>query len=262
MEIFRGYTSSDVLFDEPFTTKTLKLYPIKVNQYKEFTQYINYFLFSKKHYGIENKVNLFEYTIAINISRIKNNYSTQNKEVSNTDCIIAVTEELGRAFSIICREEIYVDNYALQETGEIVFINKNKTICINKGNYEIVRQVVLKQNVIVEPKIFEDEIERKLAEKYLKAQSKNNKGVSGLGEMANVVSCATGKTYEQLYEQNVMQLYVDYYRCINTENYRTTALFRTVDSKVKVTNYSQEVISQLFKDPYEGMWKDRSQIFG
>lgn len=262
MELFRGYTTSDALFDEPFINGTIKIYPIKVREYKEFTQYVNYFLFSRQHYGIDNKINLFEYTLAVNISRKQKEAMDKKKQMNNTEGLMTIVDELSRAFTILCREEMKVDLSHLRDTGDVKFHNENNTICIHKGNFEMVRQIVLKQNFITEPKIFEDEIERKLAEKYLKAQSKNNKGISGLGEIANLVSCTTGKTYETLYNQNVMQLYADFYRCINTENFKTTSLFRTVDTKVNVVNYAQEVVSLLYKDAYEGMWKDRQQIFG
>lgn len=258
MEIFKDYTTSDVLFDEPYTHKSFILYPIKVKQYKEFMKYINYFLFSKKHYGIDNKQNLFEYTITVNMARIKQQSSA---EISTQDTILQVVNEFTEAFTIICREPIYVDKDKLIE-GEIEFINEKRTININKGNFELIRKIVLKQNMITEPKIFEDEIEAQLAEKWMKAQRKNNKGVSGMGEIANLVSCYTGKSYEELYNQNVMQLYADYYRCINTENFKTTSLFRTVSDKVDIVNFTQEITSSLFADPYAGMWKDRSQIFG
>lgn len=258
MEIYRDYTTSDVLFDEPYVGKTFKLYPIKVKQFKKFMEYANYFLFSKKHYGIDNKHSLLEYTITVNMARIQ---QAHNMKIEEIECMKEAITEFSNALSIVCREIIFIDKEKLVE-GEMEFINADRTIIVNKGNYELIRKIILKQNLINEPKIFEDEIEEKLAQKYLNAQRKNNKGISGMGEIANLVSCCTGKSYEQLYNQNVMQLYTDYYRCINTENFKTTSLFRTVSDKVDIVNFTQEVTSALFQDPYAGMWKDRSQIFG
>lgn len=262
MEIFKNYTTSNVLFDEPFETKSIKLYPIKVKDYRKFEQYLNFFMFSKQHYGIADNydIPLLDYSISVNIARLQS--IRTNKRKTEGELLLETLNALCEAFSILCRELIIYDNAKLNE-GVILFRNSDNSIQIDSGTFEFIRPIILKQNAITEPKIFEDDIEARLAEKWANAQAKKNKGsISGLGEMANLISCYTGKTYEQLYNQNLLQLYSDFQRCINTENARATNLFRTVSDKVQVVQFAHGVIGELYKDPYAGMWKDRDAILG
>lgn len=262
MEIYNGYTTGDALFDLPFKNNTLTLYPVKVKNYKEFEKYIKYFMFSKKHYKLDNKSNLFEYVIAVGISTQSNSKANKNKNISKQECLDMVIKDFEVVFSIICREKISLDMISFQTENEIKFVNEDKTIKITSKNFELVRKIVLKQNAIKEPKIFEDEIEERLAEKFLKAQSKRNKGnlINELGEIANLVSCVTGKSYEQLYNQNILQLYSDYFRCISIEMYKSNMMFMTVSDKIKPNDYTESVIPKLFEDIYEKMWIDRDSV--
>lgn len=264
MEIFKNYTTSDVLFDLPYEEKDrLKLYPIKVRDYNKFEPLTSmYLLFSKRHYQLDNDTNLFEYVIGVNLARHKKENENKKIELRNDELLMLVIDELESLFSLICREEITYDKKALNEKGTIDFINKDKSIRIHKNNFEKVRQIVLKQNALREPKIFENKLEESLGKKYMKALKNKNKGevISELGDIANFVSCFTGKSYDMLYQQNVMQLQVDFCRCVSLNNHRTKTLYATVDSKTKVNNLTEEVISMLFADPYANMWKDMNSF--
>lgn len=262
MEIFKNYTTSNVLFDEPFEVPSIRLYPLKVKDYAKFEPYLNFFMFSKAHYGIADNydIKLLDYAITVNIARLRD--IRKNKNKSEAQLLVETLESFAQAFSILCREPIEYDREKLNQ-GVIVFTNADKTISIDAGAFEFIRPIILQQNAISEPKIFEDEIEATLAEKWMAAQAKRNKGaISGLGEMANLVSCCTGKTYEELYNQNLLQLHSDFYRCVNTENARATTLFRTVSDKVPAINFTNGVVGDLYRDPYAGMWKDRDAILG
>lgn len=259
MEIFKDYTTSDVLFDIPYSDRMLVLYPIKVKDYKEFEKYIKFFLFSKKHYGLDNNDNLYEFIIAMNLAKLKSD--NKNKDITNDELLIMTLGDMGRAFSLICRETISYNEEEFKN-GDISFANNTGSISISRNNFEKIRQIILKQNVIKEPKIFANATEQRLGEKYMLALRKksNGKTISELGEMANLISCSTGKTYEQLYEQNILQLYADFYRCASIESYKANVLFRTVSDTVKVNEYTEEIISNLYSDPYKDMWKDTASF--
>lgn len=260
MEIFNDYTSSEVLFDIPYIGNKLTLYPIKVRDYKIFEQYTKLFLFSKKHYKLGNNDNLFEFVLAIYTASYLEDYSKKGLEVTEEEALSVVLEDFEKIFTIICREKIYYDKEKLSN-GSIVFVNKDKTIEVSRNNFEIARQIVLKQNALREPKIFENITESKLGEKYIKSlQKKKGKTITELGEIANLISCVAGKSYDELYNQNVMQLYADYFRCASLESYKANILFMTVSDKVKPPQYAEEIISKLFSDPYDGMWLDKSSV--
>lgn len=262
MQIYKEYDVGDVLFDLPYEEEgKLRIYPIKVKDYKKFKQYLHYFLGSKKHYQLDKKTNLLDYLIAVNVAKKKED--VKGNEVDINELIVSVIHELEQAFSLICREEIYCNWDSLKEDN-ITFTNGTGDIQITKKNFDKIRRIILKQNVLIEPKIFEDEIEAKLAEKYMKAKRKKSEGkvLETLGEMANVISCYCGKSYEELYNQNLMQFHADYNRCLTNEEARNSAIFRTVSDKVKVVTYSQPIIKDLFKDPYAEMWKNGNDVLG
>lgn len=261
MEICKGYTTSDVLFDIPYEGMNMKLYSVLVKEYKEFEKYIKYFIFSKKHYKLDNNTNLFEFILAVGVSTYEESYKKKKVEITRDELLDMVIKEFENAFSIICRDKIVCNEEALNE-GEIAFTNEDNSIRIGRNNFEMLRQIILKQNALKEPKIFENVTEERLAEKYMKALERKRNGdtISELGEMANLVSCDTGKSYEDLYNQNIMQLYADYFRCISIQAYKTTTLFATVSDKVTPQEYNEEIISKLFADPLAGMWKDKSSF--
>lgn len=264
MVIFKDYTTSDVLFDIPYTEEgRLSIYPVKVKDFKLFEKRVIYLLLSRKHYKIENDINLFEYVVGVNLARIKQEKEKRSDDEIPVEIILEeVIKELQELFTIICRENMRIDKDIMENKGEIVFVNKDGTNIINKNNYEKIRQIILKQNAIKEPTIFENKLEEQLAQKYMKAMKNKDKGrtISELGDIANFVSCYTGKSYEDLYNQNIMQLQADYIRCISLNNHRTNTIFGTVTDKVKLNGLNEEVISKLFEDPYRDMWKDFDSI--
>ena len=255
IDLYNGYTTDDVLRDIPFEGKSLILYPVKVYQEKQFNKLLQYILYSRKHYGIDSKIELLTYVIQANVYSLK----THNK-LSDDEAIGLVIKDLEELFSIICRQDIKFD---IAEDNKICFTNKEKTIQITNKNFNLLRIVVLKQNAIHEPKIFENDEEKFVAEKWKDAMSKKNENnINGIGEQENLISCLTSKSYEVLNNQNLLQLYADYYRCLNNINSNATIIFKTVSNEVKMINYTDEIISQIYRDPYEGMYIDFDSFIG
>ena len=161
INIYKDYTTDDVLRDIPFKDKSLILYPIKVYKEKQFNRLLQYILYSRKHYGLDRKADLLSFVIQINSV----NCLQLNNKLSNEEAIGLVIKDLEELFSIICREEIKFDT---EKDGNICFSNKENSIQITNKNFNILRQIVLKQNAIHEPKIFENEIEKELTEEWIK----------------------------------------------------------------------------------------------
>ena len=257
IDLYNGYTTDDVLRDIPFEGKSLILYPVKVYQEKQFNRLLQYILYSRKHYGIDRKVELLSYVIQINGAY----YLEINKKLSNDEAIGLVIKDLEELFTIICRQNI---KFNIDEDNKICFTNKEKTIQITNKNFNLLRIVVLKQNAIHEPKIFKNEIEKELTEEWLKRQEEKRKGnsIEGMGEKMNLITCSTSKTYESLENENILQFNCDYLRCCNNMNFIITSMFRTVSDKVSIINYTDEVLSHLYADPYKGMEQDLGSFLG
>ena len=104
IDLYNGYTTDDVLRDIPFEGKSLILYPVKVYQEKQFNKLLQYILYSRKHYGIDSKIELLTYVIQANVYSFK----THNK-LSDDEVIGLVIKDLEELFSIICRQDIKFD---------------------------------------------------------------------------------------------------------------------------------------------------------
>lgn len=251
------YSTDEVLRDIPYRDSELILYPIKVKDYDIFMKYISYILYSKKHLKLDKNINLMEYVIAQHITQYSNSSNGINHEV----CLNVVVDDLENLFSLICRQSIKLDIDNIENNG-VCFTNQDKTIHINKDNFNKLRRIVLKQNVINEPKIFSDKFEEKIAQRWLDAQNEKNKNaLQGFGEMANFISCNTSKSYDMLENENVLQLKADYHRCINNLNSQYTTILKTA-YETTIVGFTDEVISEIYKDPYEGMWKDAGGVLG
>ena len=217
---------------------------------------LQYILYSRKHYGLDRKADLLSFVIQINGV----NCLQLNNKLSNEEAIGLVIKDLEELFSIICREEIKFD---IEKDGNICFSNKENSIQITNKNFNILRQIVLKQNAIHEPKIFENEIEKELTEEWIKRKNEENKGgIEGIGEKMNLITCSTSKTYESLEHENLLQFNCDYFRCINNMNFIVTSMFRTVSDKISIVNYTDEIIKQLYSNPYKGMEKELDSFLG
>lgn len=256
MVIFNDYELTDALFDLPCIIGNAKIYPTKVCEYKTFQKYNKYILYSKKHFNLPDNYedSLLKCLIFCNIALLQNNKNFKMEDMSQADIIFRELEEF---FSLICREELkfnFINN-------TYSFVNKDGVIIIDENNFDTVRLVLLKLNMAFEPKIYVSEIERKWEEKAMIARSKKSKKFD-FADIITIVSCNTQKSYKDISEENTIQLYSDYFRCINGENSRATTLFQSVDSSYKGVDFTDSIVDHLFHNPYEGIWKDKSSLLG
>lgn len=258
MVIFNDYELSDALFDLPCTVGNAKIYPTKVTDHKTFQKYGKYILYSKKHFNITDdyKDSLLKTVIYHHIKSLQDNPSTFNPDLVYQQNIIV--KDLEELFSITCREEIKF-NY---DNGNYTFINKDGLIIVDEDNFDTIRQILLKLNMMFEPKIYKSEIERKWEEKAMIARNKNSNKDFDFIDIITIVSCSTGKSYKEISEQNIIQLYSDFFRCTNTESSIRTAIFQSVGCELKGANFTDSIVGLLYRDPYEGLWKDKSSLTG
>ena len=155
------YSTNDLFFDKPCEVRGVVIYPIKAKEYENFLQYASYLMFSKKHLKIEKAdVDLLNALIIL-MADAKGGI----EEEINTVLI-----EMCNLFSILTHKEIKV----ISTENGFEFIDEEKTLVINKNNFDTIRKVVLKMALLTEPKIYEREIDRKWDEKVRIAHQKGN----------------------------------------------------------------------------------------
>lgn len=244
MIIFKEYTTDELVMNLPCEIgDNIKIYPIAVKDYKNFSNYTKYLLFSKKHLGIGKDMSLLQGLLTLYILQsCGNNSLSSNKGIEITNSILS---EFSDMLSLLTREKI---KGQITGNGVFEFFNKDKTVIINEKNFEILRMVTLKMNMLREPKIYEREIDKKWEEKALLAKRKNMKNIE-LGEMLTIVRNVTHEKYEELIEMNTFQLYCDYFRIQHVVNHEDTRLYATVSDKIKPSDFIDSVVEVLYRDP-------------
>lgn len=251
MSIFKDYSIEDVLFDFPCVIdNSLKLYPVKVVDYKRFSIVSRYLAVGKNHLGIENDGDILKCIMSIAMHELSNG------DESKVDIsFYKVVNELEELFSILTREEVY---FKQNVSEKIIFTSKDSKVVISEYNYPILREVAMKQNLIHEPKVYKNKIVAEWADRVKRARQKNQSNTE-LYDIINMVRVGLNVSYKDIQEMNIFQLYSDFMRLAHIESYKTSILFKTVSDKVPNVDYQKSVINELLKNPDDDLFKDYSK---
>jgi hypothetical protein len=215
------------------------IYPVKLKDWDEFENNLNPVVLSKEHIPLDSEEDfpLLDRLFA---------YGLQDNMVFVSLCKIFNIISQSQEFQFLASNENYY------------FINENNQI-INSNNYEIIRNHVLHQNIIFEPKIYKNPAIRKWAEKVLAARGKNSPNVT-LEDKLSTVSVFTGKHYWELAEYNMYQLNYDFNRIIKFKNYDSQAIMFANPyadmSKMKLEHFAENI--NMYENPYDGIFKEKN----
>lgn len=140
------------------------------------------------------------------------------------------------------------------------FINAHNQI-VNSINYELIRDTILNQNILFEPKIYKNPAVAKWATKVLEARGKNAPKIT-LEDKISTVSVMSGKHYWDLAEYTIYQLNYDFNRILKIKDYESQSLVLGnpyVDmSKVKINHFAESI--NLYENPYDTAFKDKGKL--
>lgn len=245
MVIYRDYTTFDVMLGQPCIIDNCgAFYPIKVKDYYMFyKRYNRYFTYTKKHLdralpNIEGvPLSTLQKTMIFN-SRILQTPDDFGNALEPQEALLEVIKDLEKAFSIVTKEEITLD-----KTG--AFINESGTVNINDKNFDFVLKVVALQNLIYQPNYYEDPEYERVIEK---ARIAHNPNPISFEEMVAYVKNLGKITYQEVMEENVLQLHCDYSCLQKEEDYRTAMNFRLVADKKTSQQLAKEKLTSKFID--------------
>ncbi|KAA9007387.1 hypothetical protein F4V43_02550 [Paenibacillus spiritus] len=228
--------SSNLIFGRPDYIEGVGLvYPIRLKDYDRFQEVSSVLYYSKKHFGEEYDSFYLLDLIVLGLRE---------------DSIIHSLQDI---FRIVCRNPD-VTFYWVSDSEYGFKIDENHEI--NRSNYEIVRAVIMHQNIMIEQRVYKSKLAQEWAEKALKAKSKN--GVKILFEdIVSTVSVYTGKHYWDLENYTIYQLQTDYHRINKLKEYDTSIQIMCVSGKGNLGHFSEHV--DLFKDPYDDVFIDKEQ---
>lgn len=251
--IYKDYGYENILLDMPCECNGVGVYPIKVKDWNKFGRYIKYFILSRQHYGIKDENSLLEVVFVSSVLEKNNGKPPQNQEEDN-ELSNLVIQEMCEAFSIITRTNNVSFTYS---NGYNFILDNGKKI--DDSNFEDIRRIILSQNILFEPIIYESEFQQKWAEKVRRGKMKKNKGI-GIEEIINIVRCSLGISYKEISDMNMFQLYCDYRRVSNTKEFDTINILKTTYGveweKLPQINYTDSVIDKIIRNPELDFFKD------
>ena len=230
MDIYRSYNTLDVIYDRPCNIEGCgKIYPIKVKDFIDFQKTYNlYFVYTKEHLDSfisdETRKGSLSKTMAINMAS-KLQPDIFGKALSEQDAIMECIKELEEAFSIVARKEIKYNNGVFSNKNKE--INSDEIIKIDDSNFDYVSKVIVQSNLIYQIKYYKDAEYSRIMEKARKAHNKNP---ISFEEMIAYVKTMNKLSYEDIMNENVLQLNCDFQALAQEENYRTMMNFRLVSS--------------------------------
>jgi len=256
MGIYKDYDIEDILLDSPCRVDNVDIYPIKITKWRQFQKYVPYLSMSKEHYKLTEEDSLLK-CIVSNMIKVYNNKEFPEDDNLKLQLLSYILQEICDLFSLVTRTNITYENN--NELG-YCFINHDEKILICENNFDTIRQIILKQNILFEPIIYESDFKRKWAESVARGRAKSNKKGLSLAEIISIVREGLKISYDEINKLNIFQLYVDFYRLDNTKSFETVTLLKTTYGmdwgQLPNINYNDAIIDKLLRNPELDYFKD------
>jgi hypothetical protein len=228
------------LFGEPFFIEGIgNVYPIRLIDWEKFESVIPVILQSEKHFETNGDYPLLDILI---------------RGISDE----AIVKSLEIIFQLALRND---DVKFVVYDGNQYKFQIDDEHSITPENFPHIRNVIMQQNILFEPKIYKNPEVAKWAEKVLAARGKNAPNIT-IEEMLSTVSVFTGKHYWDLKDYTIYQLKSDFNRICKIEEYRTQSMVFANPyadlSKFKMDHFAEKI--DMYKNPYDDVFKDKSTM--
>ena len=241
MIIYGDYTTDDLILNLPCTEikEIGTIYPIRIIDYKKFINSSQCLRMTKEKLKIKEDISNLKLAFFGMIRLYEEILKIDDAKYLEK----LVIDEFKSLLKLVTKKDFefgtYGDKIAFtSEVGEEFFE-------VNEENFDDLREIVFKQNVIVEEVEYEDKEVNKWLKKARKAHNKN--GGIEFAEMVALVKNNGGLTYKEVCNQNIFQLYIDFKTITLSKSYDTSILFKTVSDKVESVDYTKLNIDEMFK---------------
>lgn len=217
------------------------IYPIKLKDYDEFTECSSLLYISKGHFQT------IEYPLLTLLFMSK-----EHLGLSLEDLVY----KFSKLFSLVTQKDVgFASRISNRFEG---FIIDNQNI-ISNHNYDKIREVIMKQNLMHEQKIYKTELMQKWAEKAIKAKQKTAPNIS-FEDIVSSVSVGCSKNYSDLENYTIYQIYSDFYRLRKMVDYDANIQFRCAGADLKFQDYAENL--DLFHNPYDDLFVSADKLGG
>lgn len=213
------------------------VYPIRVSEYEEFVFFANLLRFTKKHFDPEmaEKFTLFELVTSLTLQ----------------------DESILQSFLYMLKMTTKLDFEFINEDNENFKFVCGKAVLCN-DNYDQFRDVVMKQNLIYESKVFKSKAVKEWADKVLAARAKNSVDMT-MEDMVSVIHVFTGNPYEKIAEYTIYQLQHTFQRIMKVEDYHKAIQYMCAgDTDTKPSPFMEKI--NLYKNPYDDVFKKKDKL--
>lgn len=232
-------TLCNILQKPTFINKVGDIYPIRIKDWDEFEKHLNILMLSKKHLEVNS-----EEDIPL-LHRIVLGYQDD-----------IVNQSLCEIFNLITR----TSTFELEVTHEnYYFINRNKQI-VDSDNYEEIRNIVLRQNLLFEPKVYKTKLMQEWAERVLQARKKNAANIT-MEDMITTIAVISGKHYKDIAKYSIYQLQSEFQRINKIKQYETISILYAnpyAASEVKLDHFAEYL--DMYSDPYADLFKSKDKL--
>lgn len=231
-------SSLKYIFAQPDYIETVgNIYPIRLKDYEIFQECSKILYISRNHF-VETDIPLLN---LIFLSSEYLGFSIEN--------LIKIFEDL---FSLALRDEVSI----YIEDDIFYFKSKNNKI-INTLNYDKIRSIIMKQNLMFEQKVYKNPKVQEWANKAIEAKAKDSPKIS-IEDIITTVSIYKGVSYYDLMEYTIYQIYADFYRIRKLKKYDADIIFATVSDEITIEDFAEEV--NLFKNPYDDLFVNKDKL--
>jgi len=238
------------LSKEDLIKKLEKLFSLVINKPIIYQEYENYFWFQiidlvKKKFGD---------LIVLSLSHRDENGNyywlcqcdcgSPPKNILGDDLINGITNSCG------CSKDI-------NQNKDDIFDEKS---IISNHNYDNIRNIIMKQNLLFEQKVYKTELMNKWAEKAMKAKQKNAPNIS-LEDIITTVSVGCGKLFSDLEEYSIYQLYSDFFRLRKIMEHDSSVHFLCAGAtNLKLQDFAESL--NLYHNPYDDLFVSADKLTG
>ena len=226
------------IFGKPIQIEKVgDLYPVKVFDYETFEMNASILGLGKKHCIIDDEENTNLLDLIVGASK-------------NEPSMIMQLENL---FTLVCRKTFKFK----KKNNFYAFISLNDDSYIGNDNYDIVRDTIMKQNLVFEPKVYESTLVQEWANKVKKARAKKGEKIT-VEDMISTVSTYKGLKHEEILDMTIYQLYSDFQRIQKLKDFDMIILFRSQGADIEPGHYAGYI--NMFRNPDDDIFVDKTKL--
>ena len=207
------------------------------------------FVFKKTYDNLMSNINILN-TIERNI--IENNIKELKKSIK-LDFTIEDVEEL---FSLVLRKSVKYEYAETEDNVEYLFKIEDSNCSINRYNFEELRKVVMKQNLMYEPLTSPDELTNMILQESVEKMINKNKGKGRSFEnIVAMVSLEKGLKDSEVLDYTYYRIMKDYYMIERKHKNIYNAIFMSQGAKkCKIESFDEDI--DMYYNPYDHIFGD------